>query len=100
MENMKDYYDKPNRKALDFLIGAFAFPIALYFFFYLLNWLLLQIIPVFVSLTLTVCLTVAAIVLAFKKNRRYIGIGIIAGLALPLLIFGTCLLVLSGSSLY
>lgn len=83
----EDYYDKGGSKVGDFLLGFIVAPI----------------VPVGVSLAVNgpgvwvaaVALLIAGAVYAFMRGRRFIGIGILSLLLVPLLAFGACLLMLT-----
>lgn len=103
-DSNQDYYTEKGRKISDFFIGFFGIIIAgivITSFFSLFlsfgtgyyNTDLLG----FSTPILLLILGVVATVLSFAKGRRYIGIGIISSVLVPLLIFGACLLVIFGS---
>jgi hypothetical protein len=100
---MGEYYDNNGKKATDFVIGFFGFPFAAgtlmqiaTLLFSLLQKTGIAINAGIVAISIYLILMVAAIVVAFKKKRRYIAIGIISNLLLVLLVFGACMAVLNG----
>jgi hypothetical protein len=95
---MTDYYTSNKKKIIDFLIGFLGAPIVM--------WILGLTIGSFstrlpqagiVGLVFFLFLLIAAPIIAFRKNRRYIGMGMIAStLLLPFLALGACFIMLSG----
>jgi len=101
------YWNAEGRRIADFclgLFGSYILVVAMFIFstglfsvmefsiaFVQLMEILMTIIPLI--------FLIAMIVLSFSKGRRYIGIGIISSVVLPLLLFGACLIVIGGMSL-
>jgi hypothetical protein len=104
----KDYYQSTASKATDFVIGFFGVWVvnaligygSYLMFARLINWsanytLIYSLTTIFYLVILG--LNIAVIILSFKRNRRYIGIGILcSAVLLPLLAFGACIVALSG----
>lgn len=99
-----DYYTSTGRKIGDFFIGFIGILIALFICIMLPNLLsrLLyensgsispELLPFF-YIILPLVLIVSGIVISNHYNRRYILIGIISGIIIPLLVFGACLLII------
>ena len=88
-----DYYTvNPDRKVGDFCLGFFGMIVssillfmlgASSFFFGYLSYLLMF------------AVLILGITLPFTNGRRYIGIGVISSIIIPLLLFGACLLIFS-----
>jgi len=93
-----DYYTTTSRKVLDFIVGFFGIitvGIAWSFFGNLLS-----MIPGFgvfgsVYMLLIPLFSIAAVVASFVLKRRYIAIGMISAMLIPLLVFGACIIALS-----
>jgi hypothetical protein len=112
-----EYYTTSKRKVTDFFIGFIGIPAGLLLIFAGLSFLLNAIIQNLndqnasysgawagsIILLLTVILLVLyilAIIYAFKKNRRYIAIGLLSAFVIPFLIAGACfIVVLSGGGI-
>tara|TARA_Y100000310_G_C20235723_1_gene602309 strand:- start:49 stop:354 length:306 start_codon:yes stop_codon:yes gene_type:complete len=98
---MEDYYINTKRKVWDFIIGFFG----IWIISTIIGFLFVGIESVvrgsgmFLTLgwILVAILAIVAIVLGFTKGRRYISIGIISSIVLPLLIFGACWIVIIGA---
>jgi hypothetical protein len=92
----QQYYTNAGRKVIDCVVGFFA-PTALYMLLLPLN-MLAAISAVFsiVWLLLLFVAYILAIVLCFVYGRRFFAIGLLVALLIPLLLFGACLLLLSG----
>lgn len=91
--NQSDYYTSYWKKVGDFFIGLFgaiAFSVAS-------SPLLFtgSSVGSIVSLILEIVVFVLVIHKAFKSGRKYVGIGVIFASIIPLLLFGSCLLLLS-----
>lgn len=84
---VEKYYITKSKKVVDFLIGFFGAPaiiIATARFF-----------SDFVALMYLLMLVACAV--AFAKERRFIGLGILVVIvAIPLIVFGSCLAILGG----
>jgi len=86
-----DHYAKTSQKVGDFFLGflgALILPFA---------YSLISFIPVFAFFIISVIILVALCILFFKVDRRFIAIGIISISLIPVLVFGSCLLLLGGS---
>jgi hypothetical protein len=91
-----DYYISTNRKAGDFFLGFLIFiGMTLFYWFLILNFIaslfssaILAWGSFFVSISTVALLST----LFFKNGRRFIAIGIIATSLIPLLVFGSCIL--------
>lgn len=84
-----DYYDFDGSKWGDFLLGFFGVLVIDIAAFFLCRALTKATFPEFFILPILV-LDATVVAYAFKFKRRYIGIGIIAILILPLLLMGAC----------
>lgn len=90
-----DYYAGDIKKKLsDFILGFFLMPI--------LSIIVILLIGSYAYfseylIALFVLLVLAGIVFLFAKGRRYIGIGIVSFLIIPLLVFGACVIAFSGA---
>jgi hypothetical protein len=103
---MDDYYTNGRRRVFDFLIGFFGPGLIGYVLYALYMLLLSPSYPSYASNQFQVWAFIVAAILylivmivPFKLGRRYIAVGAIAAVVVPLLIFGACLLVLAGLSL-
>lgn len=85
-----DHYTKTSQKVGDFFLG-FLGSLILPFAYSLMSF-----IPIWVYFFVSVAILVASCVLFFKIGRRFIAVGIISMGLIPALIFGSCLLLLSG----
>lgn len=92
----EEYYKERKDKVIDFIIGFFGIW-GLYTLLSVLSGLILLSlgtdagififsIPIFLLLIISII----AVIISFKKNRRYIGIGIMASYIIPLLLVGAC----------
>jgi hypothetical protein len=107
------YQNDSNKKIIDFFIGFFgtmAFWIISAIVFSLINLFVNTIIDSdiidFISAMLIFIMTfiqflpllftIIGIVYFFKKGRRFIAIGILSTIILPLLLFGACIIMLTG----
>lgn len=107
-----DYYsNRPGKAVLDFCLGFFG----IWIIGYLGNMILMFIYRLFFlasnninsilssglvlgsSLIFWILLAIAAIVVSKNKGRRYIGIGIISSVIVPLLFFGACLILFAAA---
>lgn len=97
---MEDYYIDNDKKIKDYykgFLGVFAvfsltaFIIQFRGLFYFYSPLVEDSSLLFIISLLELIVLIVIIVIAFKKNRRYIGIGMISALLIPLLIVGACL---------
>lgn len=108
-QNKTDYYTSAGRKVGDFCIGFFG----VWVLSYILS-IILTLLFYFLSLSnsgtgfafssmiviavIALLVAIIGIIVAFKKGRRYIGIGIIVSAIIPLLLLGACWLILAGIS--
>jgi len=100
--NKKDYYgDSDGRRVGDFLLGFFGIWIIGLLIYFTIAGLLSTInLPVIggglvtIAIMLEMAFLIFAIIFAFVKNRKYIGLGIIVSALVPLLIFGACLIMI------
>jgi len=103
--NVTDYYaEDSSRKGKDFMLGFFGMG-AMLFIINTIIYLSLSRLANGASSSLALfnvgfsfLIFLIGIILAFAKNRRYIGIGIISLILVPLLIFGACLITVLGIS--
>lgn len=99
-----EYYTNSGRKVGDFCLGFFGIWIVMIGISTILSWFsglfggFTSFVNIFYipGLILDIVFVVFGITLSFRKGRRYIGIGIISSALVPLLVFGACLIVLSG----
>jgi len=105
----EDYYTSTGRKVGDFCIGFFGTGIALQIisgvFFLFVTFIFgnnpdqsLIYLTLLLSIIILLALYILGIVIAFKKGRRFIGIGIISTILVPLLLFGACIILFAGLS--
>lgn len=92
-----DYYTDVWSKVADFVLGFLGYPVIA---------LLVQVpfggrMPKVRVMSgdlawqaVLLCVTIVAIVFAFKRGRKFIGIGIISFLIIPLIAIGSCFLVM------
>jgi heme/copper-type cytochrome/quinol oxidase subunit 4 len=95
------YYTNSGKKVGDFCLGffgAWGLTMVLTIIPYWIYSIFSSSFAVFPILLFGFALAVIGIVLSFTKGRRYIGIGIIASVLLPLLLVGACLIIFAGSS--
>jgi len=105
------YYDTEGKRVKDFFLGFILSIVIGVFVYFVFGTILGQLLYYlgaskiyssgFFSSLLSTILPILlggilGTVLAFKRGRRYIGIGIICAIVLPLLFFGACLIVISG----
>lgn len=89
------YYKTTRSKVTDFLLGFFGFPV-------LLSWGGMMLSRVRdpnlgdYSMAGAALLALGSCFYAVQKGRKYIAIGIVSSIIIPLLIVGSCLLVLYG----
>lgn len=87
-ERKELYYTTKSKKVVDFLIGFIGSPAVLL--------VTTRYAPGYIVLVYLFCLVLCAV--AFVKERRFIGLGILIVLvAVPLIIFGSCLAILGVS---
>lgn len=94
-DNKVDYYDRLSKKILDFLLGFFG-----YFLSAILTFSIFEAVfsyssslPDILSLILFIA-SIYFIYYLFKINRRFIAIGAIVGIVIPLLVFGACMMII------
>lgn len=87
-----DHYAKTSQKVGDFFLG-FLGSLILPFAYSLISY-----VPIWVYFFASVAILVALCILFFKIDRRFIAIGIISISLIPILVFGSCLLLLGGGS--
>jgi hypothetical protein len=90
----QEYYTTYGRKVLDVVIGFFL-PVIVSILFALLS-IATSFFPAPVSILwlVSVVAYIVLIPISFIYGRRYLGIGLLMALIIPLLIFGACLLFL------
>lgn len=103
-----DYYITHGRKIGDFFIGFVGFYICILVLSPLLSIIIIPIFllssflgsyfSIFIIGLLYLLIPLIGIIVANKYHRRYISIGIISAIIIPLLLFGACLVVLGGLS--
>lgn len=95
MENQKtEYYINRKRKVIDFLVGLVILPVLAALYLYLLttvaSWFPLEIDRIIIG----GCMIIFVIFLCslfLLRNRRFIGQGLMAAFAIPIIIaFGAC----------
>lgn len=104
---LEDYYNTKEKKVKDFFKGFFlniciaiAHFLVYWLFFYVINILRLSAsegakVSITVLLGILIILIEYLLIKHFFKKRRYIAIGMLAGLILPLLVTGFCSMVFS-----
>lgn len=90
-----DYYTTTGKKVGDFILGFFGIVILNLIFGTALSFANLG----WANLLISIVVFVFLLVLFFKIGRRFIAIGIISIALIPILIFGSCLLLLGAGSL-
>ncbi|KHO51459.1 MAG: hypothetical protein QT05_C0042G0014 [archaeon GW2011_AR13] len=83
---MEDYYITANQKVIDFFKGFFGTWIFMSSYFLIIIYIELNAKNKLLIFVLYLLLIIVFIVMAFKKGRRYIGIGIPSSFLFPLLI--------------
>lgn len=94
-----DYYTTVGRRILDFLggfFGSYVLAVLASLFINIMASVDRSGVGVIVWLVLFFVLLIALIVASFMKGRRYLAIGIIAAILIPLIVFGACLLIFAG----
>jgi len=86
-----NYYKKTSQKIGDFFLGFLGTLILP------LMYTLISFIPGLLYFFISVAILAALCILFFKVGRRFITIGIISAGLIPILIFGSCLLLLGGT---
>lgn len=98
----QDYYDNAGKKVGDFAIGFFGMWILNVVIYAVVFFVMMSLMMGAAGFTFLgiigfiVILDIVLIFLAFYKGRRYIGIGAIVSVIVPLLIAGACVAVLFG----
>jgi hypothetical protein len=91
------YYTSTKRKVGDFFIGFFGGVVLTILFSFLSSFLFRTSENYSLAVSsLSLVVTVFLIIFLFRKGRRFIAIGLISMALLPLLAFGSCLLILTG----
>lgn len=98
---MQDRYSSTKNKVTDFLVGFFLIPLALTLFSLIYSRILMvfsQYLNNFgtdllniVSVTLNFILVIGLLYWLFKSGRKFVAIGMLCTLLVPLLLFGSCL---------
>ena len=113
INKMDEYYDTKKKKVWDFILGVIGFLIGnviIYFIIFSIFRLILSLmypntitieqISAAMTLAIILAINVTIVISSFKKGRRYIAIGMISGIFIPLLIFGACMGVFGIISLF
>jgi hypothetical protein len=95
---MIDYYAEKSRKIIDFLIGFFGTLILGGLLAWLISFIFRGVYLPMLYLILLILLGIV-IYIFFKLNRRYIGIGAISAILIPLLAMGACTAILLGGNM-
>lgn len=91
-----DYYTSIGKKIGDFLLGFFGVIISYSFYTFVLNFSYYSANMIWIILFISIVVLVVLPVTFFKMGRRFITIGIISTLLIPLLIFGSCFMIKIG----
>jgi hypothetical protein len=91
-----DYYTTTGKKVGDFILGFFGIIILNFIFGAVLYPLFSLANSGWANLFISIVALVLFSVLFFKIGRRFIAVGIISMALIPILIFGSCLLLLGG----
>lgn len=97
---MADYYDTPAKKVGDFFVGFLGNLMLGVIFFYVFSFLMQYFYNLFPILLGIVIVIEILPLMYFFKTRRYIAIGMLSAIALPLLVFGFCTIMLFSGKLY
>lgn len=98
-ELKENYYTSTGKKVGDFFLGFFGVLILNFILAFIFGFLFIFANLYWMNLFISIAISLALIFLFFKKNRRFIAIGIIAMMLIPILVFGSCLVLLGGMSL-
>lgn len=96
-----DYYVSSGRKAGDFLVGFFGVIILSILYTVIANFLssfFSTSVWITIGFLFSIISYILLTVLFFKIGRRFIAIGIISIALVPLLLFGSCMVILMGST--
>jgi hypothetical protein len=95
-----DYYITTGRKVGDFLLGFFGVAVLSFIYTFVSSFVYSLLssqtfsIAIWANFFVSVIILVLLAVLFFKIGRRFIAIGVISISLLPILIFGSCILLL------
>lgn len=93
------YYKDTRSKVTDFLLGFFGYPVLLSFGGMMISGVRDPNLGTY-ALVGAALLTLGVCSYAVQKGRKYIAIGAVSSVILPLLVLGSCLLVISGGQFH
>jgi hypothetical protein len=101
----KKIYENKREKVIDFLIGFLAIPWGISLLMFLIGSMISRFNktnygPIYSILYIVVFLLELIFAIYIGRKRKYIGIGLLFALVIvPLVLLGTCLLIMSGTSI-